>query len=84
MKQLYYGPHCFRAIACLQAGYPENAVSWMWRDIGEYRDDPGEQPDHKSLRIVDAPEVNIPKSLLPCIEYVAVKDLAENLIGAWI
>jgi len=31
----YAGFHLDAALKCLKAGYPENAASWMNRDIGE-------------------------------------------------
>lgn len=50
---LYYGPHLQRALTCLRAGYPENAVSWMRRDFGEA--DQCVCPDPASLREVGSP-----------------------------
>ena len=48
---LYYGPHLCRALTCLRAGYPENAASWMARDIAESSNEyiAAEQPDPKTL-----------------------------------
>src|SRR5690349_13277031 len=31
----YYGPHLHAAMKCLRAGFMDNAISWMVRDIGE-------------------------------------------------
>lgn len=54
-RQLYYGPHLHAALKCMDAGRPDNAVTWMWRDIGETTDDMGEYPDEDSLNVVDVP-----------------------------
>lgn len=67
MVNTYSGPHLHRALACLRAGYPENAVSWMWRDIGEESEG---YPSYQTLKEVDGG-----------IEYLTVDQVLENLDG---
>lgn len=49
-EEIYNGPHLHAALKCLAAGYPENAISWMERDLGEVGPIPEIEPS--SLRVV--------------------------------
>jgi hypothetical protein len=51
MPQIYNGFHLHHAIACIEAGRPDNAVTWMWRDLGEIATSEGEMPMAETLEI---------------------------------
>jgi hypothetical protein len=69
---LYYGPHLHAALICLRGGYPENAASWMFMDLGEAlgSDDEAAHPDLVSLREVEGG-----------IEYDPVWELRHGVAG---
>lgn len=77
MERFYCGPHLCRALACLNAGRPDNAVTWMWLDIGEEASNDGEMPEPRSLR---RSEDGLP-FVLPAIAYVTVADANRGLAG---
>lgn len=70
--RIYRGPHLHHAVSCLRAGYPENAASWIRRDIGEV-DDPSAYPSVES-----------PKEVDQGIEYLTESQMTENIEGAGI
>ena len=72
MRNRYYGPHLHAALTCLRAGYPENAASWMERDIGEIYG-PEEYPVPSTLREADGG-----------IEYDSVGEFWQGQAGAGI
>jgi len=85
-RQLYYGPHLHAALKCMRAGRNDNAVTWMWRDIGEVEDDPGQYPDPDTLEIVQIPPID-PHSLqnyTDVIEYEPVAPAGFFIDGAGI
>ncbi len=76
--RLYYGPHLCRVLACVRAGYLENAASWMERDIGEYGE-PADYPVPDSLKVV--PLGMSVGGETEGVEYLAVGDVTAGLEG---
>jgi hypothetical protein len=49
----YYGPHLHAAVKCLMAGRPDNAASWIERDLGEMGFSANDYPATNSLCYAD-------------------------------
>lgn len=49
----YYGFYKHHVVACINAGYLENAASWIERDYGENYTNAEDMPYYPSLKIID-------------------------------
>lgn len=67
-RGFYWGFHLHHARKCLEAGYENNAASWMWRDEAE--EDSGFAPVAGTLRVASPHGVT-------GIEYVDARDVAK-------
>ena len=69
-RRFYCGFYKDHAIACFDAGYEDNASSWMWRDAAET--DEGFRPVAGTLRVTQ-------KHGILGIEYVDLRDAIKNI-----